>query len=202
MYGRRFNQLLLITAVTEVLGSDVLIKKSTQVAMGGIASALCLLLMLLTIIPIATYTMPALAGMVLIVVVIENGYSTAWMVYAAVGFLSLFICPDKEAAMLFVGFFGYYPIIKGKLERIRIRAGEYTVKFIIFNAAMVANYLVIIFLFGMQKILEEVGPLGQYSVLALLALGNVVFFVYDLALSKIIMAYKYVLRKKIFRRIG
>ena len=78
--------------------------------MGGIASALCLLLMMLTIIPIATYTMPALAGMVLIVVVIENGYSTAWMVYAAVGFLSLFICPDKEAAMLFVGFFGYYPI--------------------------------------------------------------------------------------------
>lgn len=47
--------------------------------MGGIASALCLLLMMLTIIPIATYTMPALAGMVLIVVVIENGYSTAWM---------------------------------------------------------------------------------------------------------------------------
>ena len=46
--------------------------------MGGIASALCLLLMLLTIIPIATYTMPALAGMVLIVVVIENGYSTAF----------------------------------------------------------------------------------------------------------------------------
>ena len=59
--------------------------------MGGIASALCLLLMILTIIPIATYTMPAPAGMVLIVVVIENGYSTAWMVYAAVGFLSLFI---------------------------------------------------------------------------------------------------------------
>ena len=40
--------------------------------MGGIASALCLLLMMLTIIPIATYTMPALAGMVLIVVVIET----------------------------------------------------------------------------------------------------------------------------------
>ena len=51
-----------------------MIKKSTQVAMGGIASALCLLLLILTIIPIATYTMPALAGMGLIVVVIENGY--------------------------------------------------------------------------------------------------------------------------------
>ena len=168
--------------------------------MGGIASALCLLLMLLTIITIATYTMPALAGMVLIVVVIENGYSTAWMVYAAVGFLSLFICPDKEAAMLFVGFFGFYPILKGKLERMRSRLMEYFTKFSVFNIAMVANYLVIIYLFGIQDILEEVGPLGKYSLLVLLALGNVVFFVYDIALSKIIMAYRYVLRKKIFRR--
>lgn len=170
--------------------------------MGGIASALCLLLMLLTIIPIATYTMPALAGMVLIVVVIENGYSTAWMVYAAVGFLSLFICPDKEAAMLFVGFFGFYPILKGKLEKIHPRVLEYVVKFLIFNAAMILNYVIIIFLFGIQDVLEEVGPMGQYSVLLLLGLGNIVFFVYDLALSRIIMAYKYVLRKKIFRRVG
>lgn len=170
--------------------------------MGGIASALCLLLMLLTIIPIATYTMPALAGMVLIVVVIENGYSTAWMVYAAVGFLSIFICPDKEAAMLFVGFFGFYPIIKGKIERLKNRLLEYLAKFAIFNIAMVANYIVIIYAFGMQEILEEVGPLGKYSLLVLLALGNVVFFVYDIALSKIILAYKFVLRKKIFRRVG
>lgn len=170
--------------------------------MGGIASALCLLLMLLTIIPIATYTMPALAGMVLIVVVIENGYSTAWMVYAAVGFLSLFICPDKEAAMLFVGFFGFYPILKGKLEKIHPRVLEYVVKFLIFNASMILNYVIIIFLFGIQDVLEEVGPMGKYSVLVLLGLGNIVFFVYDLALSRIIMAYKYVLRKKIFRRVG
>lgn len=80
--------------------------------MGGIASALCLLLMMLTIIPIATYTMPALAGMVLIVVVIENGYSTAWMVYAAVGFLSLFICPDKEAGDAVCGLFRLLSYLK------------------------------------------------------------------------------------------
>ena len=74
--------------------------------MGGIASALCLLLMMLTIIPIATYTMPALAGMVLIVVVIENGYSTAWMVYAAGGGESLLICTDSEEALQCVGMWG------------------------------------------------------------------------------------------------
>lgn len=140
--------------------------------MGGIASALCLLLMILTIIPIATYTMPALAGMVLIVVVIENGYSTAWMVYAAVGFLSLFICPDKEAAMLFVGFFGYYPILKGKLEKIRVRMVEYLLKFSVFNVAMVANYMIIIYLFGIQDIFGGSGSIWKVQRIAAACSGK------------------------------
>ena len=75
-------------------------------------------------------------------------------------------------------------------------------KFSIFNLAMILNYLVIIYLFGIQDILEDVGPLGKFSVVLLLLMGNVVFFVYDIALSRIITAYRMVLRKKIFRRVG
>ena len=41
-------------------------KKSTQVALGGLAAALCTLLMFLTgMIPFATYALPAAAGIVL-----------------------------------------------------------------------------------------------------------------------------------------
>ena len=52
------------------------------------------------------------------------------------------------------------------------------------------------FLFTLAKYLRFV------IILALLALGNVVFWIYDVALSRIITAYREVLRKKIFRRIG
>lgn len=38
--------------------------------------------------------------------------------------------------MLFVGFFGYYPILKGKHEKIKKRSMEYLSKFSIFNLAM------------------------------------------------------------------
>ena len=62
--------------------------------------------------------------------------------------------------------------------------------------------MVCIYLFGIQDILEDVGPLGKFSVLLLLLMGNVVFFVYDIALSRIITAYRMVLRKKIFKRVG
>ena len=84
------------------------IRKSTQVAVGGLSSALCLLLMFMTgMIPFATFALPSLAGILLIVVVVENGIQTATLVYAAVSILSLFMCPDKEAAMMFICFFGF-----------------------------------------------------------------------------------------------
>ena len=73
------------------------IRKSTQVAVGGLSSALCLLLMFMTgMIPFATFALPSLAGILLIVVVVENGIQTATLGYASVSILSLFMCPDKE----------------------------------------------------------------------------------------------------------
>lgn len=178
------------------------IRKSSQVAMGGIASAICLMLMIVTIFPALSYAMPAMAGMVLIVIVVENGRQTAAMVYVAVSFLSLFICPDKEAAMMFVGFFGFYPVIKGKIERIKNRFLRRLTKISIFNISVAISYAIIIFAFGITEILEDSGKSLFWSLFAALALGNIVFILYDCALDKLTTAYVCVLRKKIFRRLG
>lgn len=176
-------------------------KKSTQVALGGVCASLCLALMFLTgIIPFATYALPAIAGLVLVAVVIENGYTTAVTVYVAAAILSLFIVPDKEAALMFTAFFGYYPILKGKLERIKSGLLRIPLKFLIFNAAVVAAYSVIIFLFGITDVLDEMGSLGKYAPLALLGLGNVMFAVYDFALTQVIFVYIHIFRPKILRR--
>ena len=76
-------------------------KKSTQVALGGLSSALCLLLMFMTgLIPFSSYIFPALAGIVLISVREENGLKTALLVYAATSLLALLIIPDREAVMM------------------------------------------------------------------------------------------------------
>ena len=176
-------------------------RKSTQVAVGGLSSALCLLLMFMTgMIPFATFALPAMAGILLIAVVVENGYQTATMVYVAVSILSLFMCPDKEAAMMFIGFFGFYPIIKGKLEKIKWKPLQYLVKFAVFNTAIVCSYWVIINLFGLTEILEEMGAFGKYTLLVTLGMGNLVFTTFDFALSRIMYAYVHILRKRIFRR--
>ncbi|MEG1994437.1 MAG: hypothetical protein RR048_05945 [Oscillospiraceae bacterium] len=178
-----------------------MIKKSTTVAMGGVSSALCLLFMFLTgVFPFATFALPAIAGMILISVVVENGYKVATTVYFAVSILSVFIVPDREAAMMFVGFFGYYSILKGKIDKIKSKLLKIGVKFAVFNTAVIAVYTIIIKVLGMTDILEEMSTFGEYTLLIMLLMGNVVFVVYDIALSRVAVAYIYWFRPKFLRK--
>ena len=177
-------------------------RKSTQVAMGGMASALCILLMFMTgMIPFSTFALPAVAGMLLIIVIVEMGRSTALMVYFAVSILSLFMCPDKEAAIMFIGFFGIYPVIKGYLEKIRIKPLQYFAKFASFNLCIIGSYWIIINIFGLTEILEEMGAFGSATLFATWLMGNCVFVAFEFALTKIHWAYANVLRYRFFRKI-
>ena len=119
-------------------------KSASSVAFGGIISALAVLMMFFTgIFPFATYALPALSGLLLVVIVIDHGMKWAWCVYVAISALVVLITPDREAAAMFVLFFGYYPILKSVLERIKLRVTEYIIKIVIFNVAMVVAYLLI-----------------------------------------------------------
>ncbi len=176
-------------------------RKSTQVALGGLCSALCLLLLFLTgLVPFATFALPALAGMVLIAVVEENGRGTALLVYSAASLLSLFVVPDREAAVLFILFFGYYPLLRQLLHRLRFWPAMLLLKGIIFNISMLVAYWLIINLLGIPDVLEEFGSFGRYSALVLLLMGNVVFIIYDYALGNIIWAYRNWFRPRLLRK--
>ena len=177
-------------------------RKSTQVALGGMASALCLLLMFMTgLIPFGTFALPAMAGIVLIVVVVEMGRSTAALVYAAVSLLSLFMCPDKEASIMFIGLFGSYPVVKELFDRIPLRLLRIAAKFAAFNAAIVASYWIIINLFDLTEILEEMGAFGSATLLVTWLMGCAVFGMFDIALGRIHWAYAHVLRYRFFKKI-
>ena len=49
--------------------------------------------------------------------VIEIGRKWAFTAYIVISILSIFILPDKETAMMFVGFFGYFPVLKSMIEQ-------------------------------------------------------------------------------------
>lgn len=175
-------------------------RNSSKTALGGIVAALSVAMMFLTaVIPTLTYALPAAAGVLLIIVVIEIDKKWAFGVYAAVSLLSLLVLPDKEAAMMYVFFFGHYPIVKAILEgTLQNRAVLWILKCLIFNVSVVAAYLIILYVF--QLPMDEMEEFGKWGVWALLGMGNVVFVIYDVALSRLVTLYMLKWRKT-FRKI-
>ncbi len=173
-------------------------RQSSKTAVCAMVAALSVVVMMLTVIPVMTYTAPAFAGMLLIIVVIEIDKKWAFGVYVAVSALGLLIATDKEAAVMYLVFFGYYPILKAMLESKMPRWLEIVIKFVIFNVAMVGCYYILINVFGMP--MDDMNELGKYGPLILLAMGNVVFLLYDYALTKLVIVYQMKWQDK-FRRL-
>lgn len=173
-------------------------KQSSKTAVCGMVAALSVVIMMLTVIPVMTYSAPAFAGILLMVIVIEINKKWAFGVYVAVGILSLLLAADKEAAVMYVAFFGYYPIIKAILESKLPKILEWISKFLIFNVTMVASYFVLIRVFGLS--MDDMNELGKYGPLILLAMGNVVFVVFDIAITRLATLYIYKWQKP-FRKL-
>ncbi len=163
-------------------------KQSGKIAFCGAVAALGTVLMLLQgMVPVASIAIPALAGCFLIPVVVEAGVPWAFGTYGVTAVLAMLVAPDREAALIYLLFFGYYPALYAVLGRIRRKPPRYVAKFAVFNAACIAEALLSLYALGIP--LESVAFLGRYTPVVLLVLANIVFFVYDLALDGLIAAY-------------
>ena len=78
-------------------------------------------------------------------------------------------------------FLGYYPILKPKMDTLPCK---WLWKGILFNAAILTMYWLLINLFGIAELIEEFGEMDTVMTLATLALGNVTFFLLDLLLTR------------------
>ena len=173
-------------------------QKSSKTALGAMVAALSVVIMLLTVVPVLTYTSPAFAGLLIVIIVIELDKKWAFGVYAAVGVLSVLLASDKEAAILYLFFFGYYPILKAIIEGKLKNVFGWIVKFVLFNTAIVACYFII------AKVLllpmDDFDDFGKYTIPIFLVAGNVVFLLYDLFLTKMVVLYQMKWQQK-FRKL-
>lgn len=164
------------------------INKSYRLALCAVVCALSLVMMLLTgLIPVGTYAFPCIAGVFLAVIVIEAGYPGALLVYAVVSVLSFFFVTDKEAALYYTAFLGFYPVLKGVMELVKSRLVQYILKFIAFNLCVVVAFFVSIYVLMVPK--ESFELFSVYLPWVFLLLGNVVFLAYDICLTRLITEY-------------
>ncbi len=175
-------------------------KLSQRIAFCGILCAIATVILMATLFPYATYALAAMAGLIFVVATLELGVRYGVICYIVTAALSLLVTPDPEAKLLFVLFFGYYPIIQLRINLWKNVILAWGVKLAIFNTAMVCGFLLLLYVVGLNK--EDFTIAGVYLPGALLIAGNVVFVLYDRALIQVGAFYRIRLHpyvKRMFR---
>ena len=169
-------------------------KRTKKLTFSAMMAALSAAFMLLSYFPYLTYAIPAAASLFIMAVVIEIDKKWAILSFIASAVI-VFLTAEIESKLMFLGFLGYYPILKATVERIRKPVLEWIIKILAFNIAVVVIYFAFSGVLNVSA--RDFGVLGEYGIYIILILGNAVFAVYDIALSRLAMAYMYVMHPKV-----
>lgn len=166
-------------------------RRSRRLALCGMMTALSVVVLTWgSLIPFATFTCPMMAMLCLIPAVYEFGPKTTLLMYTAVAVLGLLLCPDKEIALFYV-FLGWYPAIQIRLTALPRLLGL-AVKCAMFSLSMVVMYVLILYLFQLEEVVEEFSEYSTVMAVGMLFLGNVTFLLYD----RVLMNFSRLYRKK------
>ena len=130
-------------------------KQTRRLAVSGMMVALATAVLLMGgVIPAATFVSPALAGIIMIPVLVEGGRRMALGAWLAVSALGLMLSADKEAALLFA-FLGWYPAMKWTLDARLPGWRGLPVKLLLWNACAGAMLAVFILLANVTLVLYD-----------------------------------------------
>lgn len=166
-------------------------KKTRRLAISAILAALGVAILYLgALVEVLDLSVAAIASLLCVLAVLEMGGAWPWLIYCVIAVLSLVLLPSKSAAVIFALFAGYYPILKAYYERLRPLL-SWVLKLVNFNAA-----LTVILLLSRFFVAETVIFKPWYYVV-LYVLGNIVFVLYDVALTRLISMYLHKLRDRL-----
>lgn len=153
-----------------------------KTALGGILAAGALVMLwLASVAPSGRLGLTAVGGLFPMAATLAAGRAAGYLCWGAAGLLALVILPDKGVALLFLAFFGLYPVVKEAIESLRRLPVEWILKLAYFNAVLTLSW----FLFRQLFLPNPPQWLGDNTLL-LYGAGNVVFVIYDVGLSRLI----------------
>lgn len=157
-------------------------KKAKNTALCGMLVGISVVLMATTtLLPVLMYVLPILTSLLVLLVYKAMNYKYALGVYFATAILCLVLITDKEAALTYTLFFGYYSILKDKLDGLP-RILSAVLKLLLFNCAAVSIGVVGVYILGLSG--EEYSEFGKFTIPLLLGLANIVFLLFDFSLKK------------------
>jgi len=176
-------------------------KNTKKIALCGMFGALSITVMLLgSIIPMATYMCPAIAAFFILPIVHEYEEKTGFMLYLVVSILSMLLVAEKEFALIYVFVFGLYSVFKFRADRIKPKFIQYLLKALYCTIMTALCYGLLLFVFPSPLLTEEFGELTLWFGIAFLALFTITFLLFDFACSKMFILYKYYMRPKLIKK--
>lgn len=163
-------------------------QQSKVIAHCGMMTALSVVLMLLgAALGLGLYISPMLAGLCLMPIGQKFGPKYQWLVWGAAGLLSFILVSEMEQNLMYLTVFGLYPILQPMFERLP-RHLVLPCKLLYFNAVFIVVEALSVFLIAPEAMTTEMFVL-------LVALGNVVFFLYDRLLPRAHLLLRKYLRR-------
>ncbi len=164
-------------------------KRSKKLALCAMLTALGTVLLLLgSFIEIVDLSAAALASFLVVFVFIEIGGKWAVALWLATSLLSLLIFPS--GASLFYGALGLYPLLKALCEKTH-PVLEWVLKMLTCNAILAAYILI-----GKFVLMLPDAVLSGVLLWVFIAMANLAFVLYDIALSRAIVFYGLRLRER------
>ena len=145
-----------------------------------------------SLIEVVDISMAVLASMLSVIAVIEYGKGAPWFVFFTTAVLGCILAPPWSGfggTLYYVAFFGFYPILKEYFEKMK-KVTAWICKEIVFNVCLAAVIAVLRFVFFAQVSVS----IPMYVTLVVLC--EVVFILYDVALTRLITFYIYRLRDR------
>lgn len=170
-------------------------KSSIKTAMCGVITALSVALLFFGGIMYAfVYIMPMVTSVFMIMLKKTLSLSSAVITYISTSILSLMLVPEKECVLMYVLFFGYYPIICHSLEKIKTVPLKWLAKLIVFNVSLTAVQLLLVFAFHIPFLSEGE---GTAVITAFAVLMNILFVIYDFTIKMLWVLYEKKLESRI-----
>ena len=132
--------------------------------------------------PTGLFGLVAFASMFCAATVIDAGISYGLYVYIISAILGIILLPDKAAPVLYIFFFGYYPIVKSLIEHLKAVLIQWALKLLVFNTSLT------IILFFFKGLILNLGD-NPPGLLLIYPAASVVFLLFDYGYTKLIWFY-------------
>ena len=168
-------------------------KKTRSITLSALFAALTLVsLFFASLWPSGELGLAAFSSIFVAAAIIEQGAAAGVFVFIGGAVLGLVLFPGFPAPLYYASFFGYYPIIKSLIERVKFIPLQWVLKLAVFNAALVVMYYLL------KNLVFDVGGYSP-GFLIICPAGSAVFVLFDYGFTKVIRLYEYRIHGKFGR---